>query len=153
MIEEPGRVVALEEGAVWVQTVRKSTCSSCSANAGCGQGLLDKLAISSQRGNVRALTDLQLAVDDEVVIGVREELLLGSAVQVYLLPLLALLGGGFVAQSLRLSEPLSIFLGLSALLVAGLLVRWRSLRVADDPRLQPVVMRALLLGSASCSAP
>ncbi|OYT94174.1 MAG: transcriptional regulator, partial [Pseudomonas sp. PGPPP3] len=75
------------------------------------------------------------------------------AVQVYLLPLLALLGGGFVAQSLRLSEPLSILLGLSALLVAGLLVRWRSLRVADDPRLQPVVMRALLLGSASCSAP
>lgn len=153
MIEEPGRVVALEEGAVWVQTLRKSTCSSCSANAGCGQGLLDKLAITSQRGNVRALTDLQLAVGDEVVIGVREELLLCSAVQVYLLPLLALLGGGFVAQSLRLSEPLSIFLGLSALLVAGLLVRWRSLRVADDPRLQPVVMRALLLGSASCSAP
>jgi sigma-E factor negative regulatory protein RseC len=153
MIEEPGRVVALEEGAVWVQTLRKSTCSSCSANAGCGQGLLDKLAITSQRGNVRALTDLQLAVGDEVVIGVREELVLRSAVQVYLLPLLALLGGGFVAQSLRLSEPLSIFLGLSALLVAGLLVRWRSLRVADDPRLQPVVMRALLLGSASCSAP
>jgi sigma-E factor negative regulatory protein RseC len=153
MIEEPGRVVALEEGAVWVQTLRKSTCSSCSANAGCGQGLLDKLAITSQRGNVRALTDLQLAVGDEVVIGVREELVLRSAVQVYLLPLLALLGGGFVAQSLRLSEPLSILLGLSALLVAGLLVRWRSLRVADDPRLQPVVMRALLLGSASCSAP
>ena len=78
MIEEPGRVVAVEEGAVWVQTLRKSTCSSCSANAGCGQGLLDKLAITSQRGNVRALTDLQLAVGDEVVIGVREELLLGQ---------------------------------------------------------------------------
>ena len=153
MIEEPGRVVALEEGAVWVQTLRKSTCSSCSANAGCGQGLLDKLAITSQRGNVRALTDLQLAVGDEVVIGVREELLLGSAVQVYLLPLLALLGGGFIAQSLGLSEPLSILLGLGALLAAGLLVRWRSLRVADDPHLQPVVMRALLLGSASCSTP
>ena len=46
MIEEPGRVVAVEEGAVWVQTLRKSTCSSCSANAGCGQGLLDKLALA-----------------------------------------------------------------------------------------------------------
>ncbi|MBX9714257.1 MAG: SoxR reducing system RseC family protein [Pseudomonadaceae bacterium] len=153
MIEESGRVVALDEGAVWVQTLRKSTCSSCSANAGCGQGLLDKLAISGHRGNVRALTDLQLAVGDEVVIGVREELLLRSAVQVYLLPLLALLGGGFIAQSLELSEPLSILLGLGALLVAGLLVRWRSLRVADDPRLQPVVVRALLLSSASCSVP
>ena len=153
MIEEPGRVVAVEEGAVWVQTLRKSTCSSCSANAGCGQGLLDKLAITSQRGNVRALTDLQLAVGDEVVIGVREELLLRSAGQVYLLPLLALLGGGFIAQSLGLSEPLSILLGLGGLLAAGLLVRWRSLRVADDPHLQPVVVRALLLGSARFSTP
>ena len=153
MMEEPGRVVAVEEGAVWVQALRESTCSSCSANAGCGQGLLDKLAITSQRGNVRALTDLQLAVGDEVVIGVREELLLRSAVQVYLLPLLALLGGGFIAQSLGLSEPLSILLGLGGLLAAGLLVRWRSLRVADDPHLQPVVVRALLLGSASFSTP
>lgn len=152
MIEESGRVVALEDGAVWVQTLRQSTCASCSANAGCGQGLLDKLAISSQRGHVRALTDLHLAIGDEVVIGVREELLLGSAVQVYLLPLLALLGGGLLAQSLGLSEPLSIFLGLGGLVAAGLLVRRRSLRVADDPDLQPVVVRALLLGSASCSA-
>ena len=46
----------------------------------------------------------------------------------------------------------SILLGLAALLSAGLLVRWRSLRVADDPRLQPVVVRAMLLGSASFSA-
>lgn len=152
MIEESGRVVALEDGAVWVQTLRQSTCASCSANAGCGQGLLDKLAISSQRGHVRALTDLHLAIGDEVVIGVREELLLGSAVQVYLLPLLALLGGGLLAQSLGLSEPLTIALGLGGLVAAGLLVRWRSLRVADDPDLQPVVVRALLLGSASCSA-
>ncbi len=152
MIEEPGRVVALEDGAVWVQTLRKSTCSSCSANAGCGQGLLDKLAINTSRGNVRALTDLQLAVGDEVVIGVREDLLLRSAVQVYLLPLLALLAGGFIGQRLGLGEPLSILLGLAALLSAGLLVRWRSLRVADDPRLQPVVVRAMLLGSASFSA-
>ncbi len=152
MIEESGLVVALEDGAVWVQTLRKSTCSSCSANVGCGQGLLDKLAINSRRGNVRALTDLQLAVGDQVVIGVREDLLLRSAVQVYLLPLLALLAGGFIGQRLGLGEPLSILLGLAALLSAGLLVRWRSLRVADDPRLQPVVVRAMLLGSASFSA-
>ncbi|MBF2948649.1 transcriptional regulator, partial [Pseudomonas aeruginosa] len=37
MIEEQGRVVATEPGAVWVETVCRSTCSSCSANAGCGQ--------------------------------------------------------------------------------------------------------------------
>lgn len=152
MIEESGRVVAVEAGAVWVQTLRKSTCSSCSANAGCGQGLLDKLALGSQRGTVRALTDLQLAVGDEVVIGVREDLLLRSAVQVYLLPLLALLAGALLAEYFALGEPISIFAGLSGLLVTGGLVRWRSRRVADDPLLQPLVLRAMLLSTTGFSA-
>lgn len=47
MIEEQGRVVATEPGAVWVETVRRSTCSSCSANAGCGQGLMQRLGVGA----------------------------------------------------------------------------------------------------------
>lgn len=49
MIEEQGRVVATEPGAVWVETVRRSTCSSCSANAGCGQGLMQRLGVGAGR--------------------------------------------------------------------------------------------------------
>jgi sigma-E factor negative regulatory protein RseC len=150
MIEEPGQVVSLEEGAVWVATSRKSTCSSCSANAGCGQGVLDKLAISSQRGTVRVLTDLQLSVGDTVIIGLREDALVRGSLLVYLLPLLGLFAGALGADSLALGEPLSIAAGLLGLLLAGGLVRAHSRRHADDPALQPVVLRALLGAPLSC---
>ena len=64
MIEEQARVVALEAGAVWVETRRQSTCGGCSANAGCGQGLMDKIGVRASHGHVRALCDLQLQVGD-----------------------------------------------------------------------------------------
>ncbi|APU29616.1 transcriptional regulator [Ectopseudomonas alcaliphila JAB1] len=144
MIEERGRVVALEPGAVWVETLRKSTCSSCSANAACGQGLMDRLGVGRQRGYVRALSQMQLAVGDSVIIGVREDLLVRSSLLVYLLPLLGLFAAALLADGLGLSEPLVIFAGLSGLLASWLLVRWRAARVAENPLLQPVVLRTLL---------
>ncbi len=147
MIEEQGRVVALEEGAVWVETLRKSTCSSCSANAGCGQGLMDKLGVGGARGLVRALSDLQLRVGDSVVIGVSEDLLVRGALLVYLLPLLCLFAVALLAQSAGLPEPLVIASGLSGLVLGWLVVRWRSRRVAGDPKLQPIVLRAMLIGT------
>lgn len=149
MIEEQGRVVALEKGAVWVETLRKSTCSSCSANAGCGQGLLDKLGVEGRRGHVRALCDLHLSVGDAVVIGVREDLLVRGSLLVYLVPLLGLFAAALLAHWLTLGEPLVIVCAFSGFLVAWFLVRWYSARVAGDPALQPVVLRALLTGAAA----
>ena len=151
MIEEQGRVVAVELGAVWVETLRKSTCSSCSANAACGQGLMERLGVGRQRGYVRALCQLQLAVGDAVVIGVREDLLVRSSLLVYLLPLLGLLGAALLADGLGLSEPWVILGALAGLFATWLLVRWRASRVADDPALQPVVLRALLAGGPAAS--
>ena len=150
MIEEPGRVVAVEEGAVWVETLRRSTCSACSANAGCGQGLMEKLGVGQQRGYVRALTDLQLAVGDGVVIGIREDLLVQSSLRVYLLPLLGLFAGAMLAQWLALAESFVILGALGGFLAVWWLVRWRSRQDADDPARQPVVLRAEL---ALCAAP
>ncbi|MDX5373143.1 MAG: SoxR reducing system RseC family protein [Pseudomonadaceae bacterium] len=144
MIEEQGRVVAVEPGAVWVETRRRSTCSACVANAGCGQGLMDKLGVGRERGLVRALCDLQLQVGDPVVVGVREELLLRGSLLVYLLPLFCLFATALLAQALALGEPLVIGAGLAGLAGGFLLVRWRSRSVADRPDMQPMVLRALL---------
>lgn len=150
MIEESGRVVALEDGAVWVETLRRTTCSACSANAGCGQGLMENLGVDQRRGYVRALTDLQLAVGDGVTIGIREDLLLRSSLQVYLLPLLGLFAGAILAERLALAEPFVILAALGGFLVVGGLVRRRSRSRAGDPALQPVVLRAHL---AACAMP
>ncbi|MBV2134714.1 SoxR reducing system RseC family protein [Pseudomonas sp. MAP12] len=150
MIEESGRVVSIEEGAVWVETLRRSTCSACSANAGCGQGLMEKLGVGQRRGYVRALTDLQLAVGDGVVIGIREDLLLRSSLQVYLLPLLGLFAGAMLAQWLALPEAFVILLALGGFFAVWWRVRGCSRRGVDDPAMQPVVLRAQL---AVCAMP
>ena len=119
MIEESGRVVALEDGAVWVETRRSSTCSACSANAGCGQGLLDRLGVGQRRARVRALTDLRLAVGDGVTIGIREEQLLRSSLQVYLLPLLGLFAAALLAERWALGEPVVILAALGGFSPCG----------------------------------
>jgi sigma-E factor negative regulatory protein RseC len=149
MIEESGRVVALDDGAVWVETRRKSTCSGCSAKNGCGQGLMDTLGVREQRGLIRALSDLQLQVGDSVIVGVREDVLLRGAVLVYLLPLLMLMAAATLAAQFSAHEPLVILAGFGGFFVAWLFVRTRSRTVASDPNLQPVVLRAMLAGPAS----
>ncbi|SDS68078.1 SoxR reducing system RseC family protein [Pseudomonas oryzae] len=144
MLEEQGRVVAVEEGAVWVETLRRSTCNACSASAGCGQGLMEKLGVGERRGYVRALTDLHLAVGDGVTIGIREELMLGSALRVYLLPLLGLFAAAMLAQWLALAESFVILAALGGFVVVWGLVRRHSRRHETDPACQPVVLRAEL---------
>ena len=150
MIEEPGRVVAVEPAAVWVETLRQSSCSACSASAGCGEGVLEKLGISQRHARVRVLTDLQLQVGDAVVIGIPEELLLSSSIQVYLLPLLGLLAAAVSLKSFGFSEPFQIIGGLLCMSLTWLLVRMAARRREADPACQPRVLRASL---PVCSVP
>lgn len=149
MIEEPGRVVALDKGAVWVETRRKSTCSGCSAKNGCGQGLMDTLGLREKRGLVRALTDIQLQVGDSVIVGIREDVLLRGAVLVYLFPLIMLMITAVVAAQFSSHEPVIIFSGCGGFFASWLLVRMRTRRTASNPDWQPVILRAMLAGPAS----
>ena len=144
MIEEPGRVVAVAPGAVWVETRRTSTCSGCSVRNGCGQGLTDRLGIHERRGMILALSDLQLNVGDRVVVGIRERELLRNAVLVYLFPLIALFTSAVVASELSASEPYVMVSGGAGFLFSWLIVRKRSQQTATDPERQPVVLHATL---------
>lgn len=141
MIEESGRVIAVDSGAVWVETQRSSTCSGCSAKNGCGQGLMDKLGVRERRGLIRALSDLQLSVGDSVVIGISESVMLRGAVLVYLFPLTVLFGSALLASKLSVAEPYVVLAGVSGFLASWLFVRKRSQQTAGDPELQPIVLR------------
>lgn len=146
MIEEQGRVVAVEPGAVWVQTQRQSTCGGCAANAGCGQGMMDKLGVRASRDHVRALCDLQLAVGDRVVIGISENWLLRSALLVYLMPLLLFFIAAGAAQLAGSTEPWVILAGLTGLALGWVLLRGLNALLARHAAVQPLVLRALLAG-------
>ncbi len=144
MIEEPGRVVAVEADAVWVETQRSSTCSGCSVRSGCGRGLTDRLGIRERRGLIRATSDLHLDIGDAVVVGVRERALLRGALLVYLFPLLMLFAFAVIASEMALAEPYVILGSVIGFFSACLIVRKHSQQIAEDPALQPVVLRATL---------
>jgi sigma-E factor negative regulatory protein RseC len=142
VIEEQGRIVAVEPGAVWVETVRYSACQSCAANKGCGHAMMDGQRAGS-RARIRALTDQSsLQIDDQVVLGIPEGILLHGAVMVYLLPLLLMFAGALLGEYFG-PEGIDAAAagGIIGLLGGFVLNRWYSVRHHSDPAMQPQVLR------------
>jgi sigma-E factor negative regulatory protein RseC len=143
MLTETGRVVAVDEQGLWVETIRQSTCGSCAANKGCGHGLMNRIS-DSQRGLIRVLPgDCNIRdcnVDDEVRFGIPEDVILRGSVLVYVLPMLSLLAGAAVASQYARGELLVIAGAAMGLLVGFSLVRWHAWRHRHDPALHPVLL-------------
>lgn len=144
MIEESGRVVAVEDAAVWVETVRSSTCQSCNARHGCGHSLLERDRAGA-RARVRALSgDLRLNTGDQVVVGIPEGALMKGALMVYLLPISLLFIGALLGA--WLSPPdldLSAILGVAGLAVGFLVNRWYSRQQQANVHWQPKILRVI----------
>jgi sigma-E factor negative regulatory protein RseC len=143
MIEESGRVVAVDGHEVWIETIRKSACSGCSARSGCGQGVLSKLG-NNQRGHIRLHTDLGLQVGDEVVLGLPEQAFIRSSFLAYGLPLVVLIAMVLVADKLlALAEPWVILSAIVGLGVGFAVVRLLSRLAEHRADFQPVIVRAI----------
>ncbi len=142
MIEERGTVVAVEEGFVWLETQRRSSCGGCQASGSCGAATLAKLW-PDRRNRARALSEPGLRPGDEVIVGLAEGALLRGALLVYLLPLALLLAGALLGQIVFAGageEPV-VALGVVGLGLGFLAVRVLSRRLQCDTRFQPVVLR------------
>ncbi len=151
MIEQTGKVVAVEQGIAWVQTVQQSTCSTCSANKGCGTAVLNKL--SSGRVMQMPFKDhLGVDVGDSVVVGIPDDALLKASFLVYFMPLLLLVLGAVLADKLWPdNEIYSVLAGLSGLFFGFILVKIMasSSRMAADT--QPVLIRRAAVNMAETS--
>ena len=139
MIEETGRVVAIEKEAVWVETIRQSACDSCASKQGCGHSVLAKL--DGATNHVRVLNDYDLNVGDDVVIGVPEDIVVIGSMIAYLMPLVCLLVFSVIGKLVLGSEGYGILTGIFGLIVGFSLVRWHFLKRKNDIRFQPSVMR------------
>ena len=143
MITESGRVVAVDSGCLWVETMRTSTCGSCSAQKGCGHGLLNRVG-AGRRNYLRVLPGelpiADFAVDDRVRIAIPERVLVVGAVVVYLVPLLALLVGTVLGSRLGAGDAGAVAGALVGLL-AGLGLVWLHGRISrNDTEMQPRVV-------------
>lgn len=141
MLEERGRVVAVEAGAVWVETQRRGSCGQCEAQASCGTGIWQQ-ALRPRAHHLRARTGaLQPALGDWVVLGVADGVVLQGALVLYLVPLVALVLGAGLGQWLGGREWISIVGAVAGLGLGLVAVRWRSRWEAGQAERQPVVLR------------
>ena len=145
MLTETGRIVAIQEDGVWVETIRSSTCGACSLQKGCGHGLLSRIG-EGWRGYIKVLPGTlalsDCAVNDRVRISIPEEVILRGSAVVYMVPLLSmLLGAGLSAGLWPDGADLGAMLGALLGLGAGLaLVRWHAWRHRYDSSLQPTLL-------------
>lgn len=142
MLIESGKVVAVEEDGLWVETIAKSTCGSCAAKKGCGQSLLEKVSghttfIWVSLGG-RPSGDYRIG--DEIELGVPEQVVAHGSMLVYLLPLLTMVAFTLGADSLGGGEGVTTLAGIAGLVLGGALVRWRAHVTRHDSRLQPVLI-------------
>jgi len=90
LLEETGKVVAIEGAYAVIETQQRSACSSCNTGDSCGTSVLSGL-FSQRRHKVRLLNHLNLSVGEQAVIGINESVLLSTAVLAYMLPLLLMI--------------------------------------------------------------
>lgn len=146
MIEENAHVVAVEGDSAWVETERRSSCGSCAAK-GCGTGALSKV-LGARKQRMKVRNPVGARVGDSVVLGIEERALLLGSLMVYILPLIAMLGGGLLGEVLAPqwgleAEGPSLLFGALGLVGGFLWLRAYNRRCADDPKFTAVILRTL----------
>ena len=145
-IVEEGRVVGLEAGGAWVETMRSSACGSCAARSGCGHRTLAG-ALTRDKGLVRArgsrtLKASECSINDKVEISIPRATLAQGALLLYGGPLaLGTLLAFFAGTESDLLAAVSFFAGLG--LAFGTL-RWLTAMGrfgSVEPKLERVVER------------
>lgn len=95
MIKEWATVIAWDHGMAQVSCDVKTSCNSCSSRAGCGTRVLNKLGPQTSH-TISVPSAEPLVAGQKVELGITESSLLGSAMLVYMSPLIGL----FVVASL-----------------------------------------------------
>jgi sigma-E factor negative regulatory protein RseC len=156
MIEETGRVVAVDGDLAEVETWRRSACGHCAGGQqGCGTSLLAEV-FGNRPSHVRVLNRISALPGDEVVIGVEEGAFLRATALLYGMPLLGLIVGAMLGKWLALRsglmgvEPASLIAGLLGLAGALAWVRWR---VAHGSRGGTAYQAVILRRSGSRAVP
>ncbi len=145
MIEETAKVIAIKNRHITVESVVKSSCSGCQQIDSCGSGQVAK-AFPQKKLLMQFSSDFPVNLGDIVVIGLSEAILLKSAWQVYMWPLLglifgALAGQSMVEQGLVNHEIVAIALSFVFGYLGFYLARRKQSSMASSRQWSPVILR------------
>lgn len=144
MIEERAVVVSTTPAGVVVTTPGRAGCARCAEGRGCGGGVLGRLTERKQQPTVEAAnpTHCALSVGDHVVIGLRDEALIGASLLIYVWPLLSMLLFALSAHLiLGWDEPMTTAAGVAGLAIGFIRVARQTRRQDHAARYRPVVLR------------
>lgn len=85
-IQEHGVVTEVLEDRSRIRVERRSTCGSCQVRTGCGNGFLADV-LGRRELIVTIRTQAGLKPGDQIVLGIRDDALVASALMMYLMPL------------------------------------------------------------------
>ena len=144
MIEQVAHVHAIDQTTVWLDTIRLSTCNSCTMKSGCGQRLMNQ-ATDCRRSRIELPLpqDMALNVGDEVVLGIPQKAFIKASLLTFAMPLMIMLAFASLAQWGALSEPAAVVAALLGLGLGLLLLRWysQSDAVLSSNQWQPMILR------------
>lgn len=151
MIEEKAKVISVDHGDVWVETLRRSACGQCAVNKGCGTAVIGKI-VGNKKNRVRVLNprETKVSIGDEIVVGIDERALVRGSLVVYMLPLVFMflfgLLGEVLSDQLNINTPDAVVVvtGLLGLGVGFLLVKKFTLGIRSDSRYQPVLLHRVI---------
>ncbi|MDA8494174.1 SoxR-reducing system protein RseC [Kluyvera georgiana] len=139
MIKEWATVIAWDNGMAQVSCDVKASCNSCTSRAGCGSRVLNKLGPQTTH-TITVPSAEPLVAGQKVELGITESSLLGSAMLVYMSPLLGLFAVAALFQVLFGTD----IAALSGAVLGGvggfLIAKGFSPRLAARETWQPVII-------------
>ncbi len=147
MIEQVAHVHSIDQTTVWLETLRRATCDSCT----CGQRLLSQGADTAySRIELPIPKNMTLNVGDEVVLGVHQKAFIKASLLTFAMPLLIMLVFASLAQWWAFSEPVTVVAALFGLGMGLLLLRWysKSNAVLSSNQWQPIILRQQYINQA-----
>lgn len=143
MIKEWATVVSWENGEAVLRCDVKASCNSCASRAGCGSRLLNKLGPQTHHF-LSVASEQPLVEGQKVELGIAEGSLIGSALLVYMSPLVGLFLVAALFQGLFASD-LAAFCGAALGGVGGFLIaRGFSTKLSHRADWQPVILSVAL---------
>lgn len=143
MIKEWATVISWQNGVALVSCDVKASCNSCASRAGCGSRVLNKLGPQTKH-TISVPSDQPLVAGQKVELGIAEGSLLGSAMLVYLSPLVGLFALGGLFQMLFGTDLAAMCGGALGGVGGFLLARGFSQKLAEREAWQPVILSVAL---------
>ena len=143
MLETRAMVIGLDGNEALVESLQGGGCGNCDSENGCGSGKLSTLFCKEPR-RFRVRNDANAHIGAVIQVALADGLLIRSALIVYMLPLLLLLGGAMIGAGLindgQNQDIYSAIGGLTGLVTGFVIAKSISMRRNTNSVAMPVIL-------------